>query len=72
MLIAHPHVNERSIHKAQPRGVPGIGMDVAGGNDQPVGGEDSGRTLQRQRGRSIEIAAVTHRYVDAEREAVGA
>src|SRR5690606_25894030 len=72
IVVADADVDILAVPNAEPRRLGGIGMDVPCRDDEPVGGEASGRPLDRDLRCSFEPAAVPHRHVDTEREAVGA
>src|SRR5690606_24785918 len=72
IFVVDADVDIFAVLDPQSRSIGGIGMDVPCRDDEAVGDEASGRPLDRDLRRSLKPAAVPHRHVDAEREAVGA
>src|SRR5690606_30697634 len=71
ILVADADVHEVAVLDSEPGGVGRIRMNMPGGNDQPVRGDAAGRADYGHLRRSVQLAAVPHRHVNAEREAVG-
>src|SRR5690554_5518845 len=72
IFVGDPDIDIFPVPDAQPLRIGRVSVNVPCRNDQPIGSDASSRPQDRHLGCGLQPAAVTHGYINAQGEAVGA